>query len=255
MYWYSETRRPSVPEWRPETHDSDGAALWTGAGERIWSPLDNPPGADALAFADSKPRGFGLLQRDRNFDHYLDGVRYERRPSLWVEPLEDWGEGAVQLIELATDTETNDNIVLCWVPKAPAKAGNSYHLRYRLHWTDREPFPTDRAICVATRTGIGGQPGQARLPDVEKFVVEFLGGPLTTLPYGVLPEAVLSSPTGQFSTIFTEPVPDGIAGHWRVQFDFKAAGPEPVDLRLYLKSGSQALTETWLYHYHPNAAK
>jgi glucans biosynthesis protein len=256
MYWYSETAKPAGLEWRPEVHDSDGLALWTGTGERIWRPLNAPSGVGVSAFADKGPRGFGLFQRDRSFDHYLDGVRYERRPSLWVEPLGDWGEGSVQLIELPTNTETSDNVVVCWVPKANAVAGNSYHLRYRLHWTADEPFPPNRAVCVATRLGRGGQPGQATADHAVKFVVEFLGGALSSLPYGVKPEAVLSAPNGTFSDVFTEAVPDGVPGHWRAQFDFaQAAGSDPTELRLYLRLDGQTLTETWLYQYHADIRK
>jgi glucans biosynthesis protein len=99
----------------------------------------------------------------------------------------------------------------------------------------------------ATREGRGGQPGQPRPPGVVKFMVEFQGGQLAGLPFGVKPEAVLSAATGSFSYVFTEAVPDGIAGHWRAQFDFTPAGPGPVDMRLYLKMGDQTLSETWLY--------
>jgi glucans biosynthesis protein len=251
MYWFSETRRPGGVDWRPEVHDSDGLALWTGAGEHIWRPLNDPLHIRASAFSDRNPRGFGLLQRDRNFDHYLDGVHYERRPSLWVEPLEDWGEGAVQLIELPTDDEIHDNIVAMWVPRAGARAGAALTARYRLHWGADEPFPTPLARCIATRRGRGGQPGRARPPGVEKFMVEFTGGPLTQLPYGVRPEAVLSSPSGTFSYVFTEAVPDDVPGHWRAQFDFTPASREVVDLRLFLRLGGRTLSETWLYQYDP----
>jgi glucans biosynthesis protein len=251
MFWFSETVKPTAIDWRPEVHDSDGLALWTGAGERIWRPLNDPGAVAASSFSDVHPRGFGLSQRDRVFDHYLDGVFYDRRPSLWVEPLQDWGAGAVQLIEIPTDDEIHDNIVAFWVPEAPAKAGDTYHLRYRLHWTADEPFPSPLAVCVATRLGRGGQPGQPRPKGVQKFMVEFLGGPLTDLAYGVKPEAVLSAPRGTFSYIFTEAVPDGVAGHWRAQFDYTPDGDAPVDMRLYLRSGGQTLSETWLYQYRP----
>ena len=43
MYWFSETMKPTAIDWRPEVHDSDGLAMWTGAGEHIWRPLNNPP--------------------------------------------------------------------------------------------------------------------------------------------------------------------------------------------------------------------
>jgi glucans biosynthesis protein len=253
MYWFSETRKSEAVDWRPEVHDSDGLAMWTGAGERIWRPLNNPRHLIDSSFSDHDPRGFGLLQRDRNFDHYQDGVLYDRRPSLWVEPLDGWGPGSVQLIELPTDDEIHDNIVAAWVPAAPATAGSSHHLRYRLHWRADEPYPTSLARCVATRLGNGGQPGLPRPQGVRKFMIEFQGGPLAGLPFGVKPEPVLWASRGFFSYIFTEAVPDGVNGHWRAQFDLTVIGNDPVEMRLFLKNGEQILSETWLYQYHPFA--
>ena len=251
MYWFSESLKPGGIDWRPEVHDSDGLALWTGSGEHIWRPLNDPQHTSVSAFGDHNPRGFGLLQRDRVFDHYLDGVHYERRPSLWIEPLENWGDGAVQLVENPTDDEIHDNIVAMWVPRQPATAGSKYRLRYRLYWNADEPHPSELARCVATRLGRGGQPGQPRPRGVVKFMVEFLGGPLGELPFGVLPEAVLSAPAGRFSYVFTEAVPDGVPGHWRAQFDFAPAGAEVVDLRLFLRLKDKPLSETWIYQLRP----
>lgn len=251
MYWYSDKLKPGGIDWRPEVHDSDGLALWTGSGERIWRPLNNPAATGVSAFADRSPRGFGLMQRDRNFDHYLDGVYYDRRPSLWVEPLGDWGEGAVELLEIPTDDEIHDNIGAFWVPKAPATAGSSHSLRYRLHWLADEPYPSPLARCVATRVGRGGQPGTPRPQGVRKFMVEFLGGPLASLAFGVKPEAVLSAPAGRFSYVFTEAVPNNVAGHWRAQFDYSPEGSAPVDLRLFLRNGDQTLSETWICQLQP----
>lgn len=253
MYWFSEkSKNGTDPDWRPEVHDSDGLALWTGAGEHIWRPLNNPPKTTTSAFADNQPRGFGLSQRDRSFSNYLDGVRYERRPSLWVEPLDNWGKGSVQLVEIPTDDEVHDNIVAMWVPEARARAGAQYALSYRLHWVADEPYPGERARVVSTRIGRGGEPGRDDRPlGAQKFVVELKGGPLTSLPYGARPEAVLSSSRGQFSLVMVEAVPNDIPGHWRVQFDLTACGPEPVEIRMYLRHNGQALSETWLYQWHP----
>ncbi|WP_295550963.1 glucan biosynthesis protein [uncultured Pseudacidovorax sp.] len=253
MYWYSETLGARGIDWRPEVHDSDGLALWTGGGERIWRPLNNPSVIRASQFNDRAPKGFGLLQRDRAFDHYQDGVMYDKRPSLWVEPLGDWGDGSVQLVEIPTDDEIHDNIVAFWVPAAPAAKGSSYSLRYRLYWQADEPFPGPLARCVATRIGRGGQPGQPRPQGVRKFMVEFVGGTLKDIPFGVKPEAVLTASSGSFSYVFTEAVPNGVPGHWRAQFDFTPApgNNEPVDMRLYLRNGGLTLTETWLYQLQP----
>jgi glucans biosynthesis protein len=252
MYWFSETRKETAIDWRPEIHDSDGLAIWTGVGERIWRPLNNSPRIVASSFADDNPRGFGLLQRDRNFDHYLDGVYYDRRPSLWVEPRGAWGRGAIQLVEIPTDDEIHDNIVAMWVPEQPAAAGTETTLAYRLFWEADEPFPTDLARVVGTRLGNGGQPGLPRPKGVRKFMVEFSGPPLADLPFGVRPEAVLWASRGTFSYVFTEAAPDDSPGHWRAQFDLTAGpGIDPVELRLFLRLGEKILSETWMFQYHP----
>ena len=251
MYWYSEKKKPEGIDWRPEVHDSDGLAMWTGAGERIWRPLNNPPRTITSAFADENPRGFGLMQRDRNVDHYLDGVAYERRPSLWVEPIGAWGKGAVQLIEIPTDDEIHDNIVAAWVPAEPAVAGQSRTYRYRLYWQAEEPEPGPLARAVALRIGRGGEPGKPRPAGVRKFVVEFLGGPLEGLPTGTLPEAVITVSRGVVSHVFTEAVPNDVPGHWRAQFDLAVDGTDPVEMRIYLRLNGEALSETVLYQHHP----
>jgi periplasmic glucans biosynthesis protein len=252
MYWYSETIKPTAIDWRPEVHDSDGLALFTGTGERIWRPLNNPTRTMTSSFVDNNPRGFGLLQRDREFLHYLDGVKYEKRPSAWVEPLGQWGKGAVQLVELPTDDEIHDNIVAAWVPEKAPKAGDVLTYKYKLHWLADEPTPTPLARVTATRLGRGGQPGQTRPQGVRKFLVEFNGGPLVSLPKGVLPQAVLTASRGTFGAYqYMEAVPNEIAGHWRVQFDLQVEGVEPVEMRCFLKLGETIASETWSYQYHP----
>ncbi|WP_426142176.1 glucan biosynthesis protein [Pseudomonas sp. DWP3-1-2] len=255
MFWFSKTAKPTVTDWRPEVHDSDGLAIWTGSGERIWRPLNNAPRVMASAFTDNNPKGFGLLQRERNFDQYQDNVYYERRPGLWVEPQGDWGEGSVQLVEIPTDDETHDNIVAMWVPKLAARAAQKFHLRYRLHWLSDEPYPPSLARCVATRLGRGGRPGMSRPEGARKFVVEFKGGSLSKIPVGMTPLAVLSCSRGTLSDVNTEPVPDGKRDHWRANFDLSVEGKDPVELRLFLRLDDQALSETWLYQYHPFAAE
>jgi glucans biosynthesis protein len=257
MYWYSETKKETAIDWRPEVHDSDGLAMWSGNGERLWRPLNNPPHIMVSAFVDNNPRGFGLLQRDRVFDHYLDGVFYDKRPSLWVEPLpgpsgEGWGKGSIQLCEIPTDDEIHDNVVAMWVPADPVPSGAELNLNYRLHWLANEPYPSKLAPVWATRLGRGGQPGLPRPKGVRKFMVEFLGGPLRDLPFGAKPELVVSASRGSFGPYqLIEAVPDGVAGHWRAQFDLIADGADPVEMRAFLKSGGETLTETWMFQYHP----
>lgn len=250
MYWFSETEKRRREDWRPEVHDSDGLAIWSGGGERLWRPLINPPYPVTSSFAEQSPKGFGLMQRDREFENYLDGVNYDKRPSLWVEPLGDWGPGAIQLIELPTDDEIHDNVVAYWRPEAPARAGDSYRLKYRLYWLGDEPFPPQVARCVATRIGRGGQPGKPRPKGVYKFSVEFAGAALDPL-WGdtVKAEPVVSASSGTVSGAFMEPVPG--TKRWRAIFDLTPTGTDPVELRLYIRGNGDALTETWLYQFRP----
>lgn len=252
MYWFGETDKRRFEDWRPEVHDSDGLAIWTGAGERIWRPLTNQPFAVTSSFADNDPKGFGLLQRDRANENYLDGVNYERRPSLWVEPLEPWGAGSVQLIEMPTNDEIHDNIVAYWRPAAPARAGASYRLKYRLHWLADEPFAPRVARAVTTRIGRGGEPGTVRPQGAYKFVVDFAGPALDPL-WGdtVKASPVVTASRGTLGRAFIEPVPG--TRRWRAVFDLKAEGTEPVELRLYIQGNGDALTETWLYQFRPPA--
>ncbi|KAA0969330.1 glucan biosynthesis protein D [Aureimonas fodinaquatilis] len=249
MFWYGEYGRERMRDWRPEVHDSDGFAMWTANGERLWRPLNNPPYATISAFSDENPRGFGLLQRDRNFDHYQDGVMYDRRPSLWVEPLAPLGRGYVELLEIPTDDEIHDNIGLFWVPEDPALKGAEYKLHYRLHWLDNEPYPAENiAQTVGTRMGRGGEPGKPRPDNLFKFVIDFdRPSVMTQIPYGIFPEVIVSTSAGRVIRTFAEPVPNG--NIWRATIDLEIMPDEIAEMRAYLELDGKPLTETWLYQF------
>jgi glucans biosynthesis protein len=253
MFWYGEQNHAQALDWRPEIHDSDGLALWTGAGERIWRPLNNPPYAITSSFTDIDPRGFGLLQRDRDFTHYEDdGAFYERRPSVWIEPLGAWGAGAVQLVELPTDDEIHDNIVAYWLPQQAPTPGQSAVFEYRMHWTAEEPYtPQAVAHVVSSRTGRAGIPGQedARVNNARKFVIDFRGGPLASLPQRFDLQPMVSASRGKIINPYALKVVS--TDRWRAVFDLQVDGNEPVELRCFVRLGDKTLTETWLYQYHP----
>jgi glucans biosynthesis protein len=246
MFWYGENDPSANQDWRPEIHDSDGLAIWTGAGERIWRPLADPPRVLTNAFADTSPRGFGLLQRDRVFDHYQDdGVFYERRPSAWVEPIGDWGPGSVDLVQLPTDDETNDNVVAFWTPAKPVRAGDALTFRYRLHWSAEEPVAPGVARVVSTRAGPGGRPGQPRPPHVKKLVVDFEGGGLADLTRQSGVEPVVNAARGRVENVAAYPVVG--TSRWRMMMDVSILDSDSADLRGYLRLQGAALTETWSY--------
>lgn len=254
MYWYSETNHRQAADWRPEIHDSDGLAIWTGDGERIWRPLNSPPHPQTNTFSDRSPRGFGLLQRDRDFDHYQDdGVFYNRRPSAWIEPVGDWGQGSVLLMELPTNDEVDDNIVAFWQPKEPARTGEHRQIDYRMYWVAEEPHIPAVAHVIATRIGRSGVPGQQeeRDPNGRKFVIDFTGGPLDDLDQRYDLEVVVESSRGETGNAHCLKVVG--TDYWRASFDLHADGDDKVDLRCFVRLGEQTLTETWIYQYFPAA--
>ena len=251
MYWYSE----SVKGKAAEIHDSDGLAIWAGTGEHLWRPLINPPTLQISTFLDATPKGFGLMQRDHDYDHYLDAVYYERRPCAWVEPLGDWGKGSVQLVEIPTNNEIYDNVVAMWVPAAENRAGDQLGFRYKLYWRDKDPFPGDLALCVATRLGMGAIQGAPRSEVLRKFLIEFQGAVLATLDEGEMPEPVVTVSRGTTSHFITERSPDGAKNLWRTMFDLDPQGAEPVEMRCFLRYGGKPLTETWTYRYIPFASQ
>lgn len=258
MFWYSEMNRnrEDAADWRPEIHDSDGLSIWTGTGERLWRPLDNPPRVITNSFVDSNPKGFGLLQRDRSFQNYEDdGVFYEKRPSVWVEPLGQWGAGAVQLIEITTDAEIHDNIVAYWIPQAPVRKGDALSFDYRLHWVAEEPFLPSAGRVISTRRGRAGQPGETKVPGV-KFAIDFAGGELArhTEAEADPPVPVITVSRGQLVNPYALRVKG--TDNWRIIFDLVIDGTDPVDLRAYLKlPDGTALTETWLSQYFPGTRR
>jgi glucans biosynthesis protein len=241
-------------DWRPAIHDSDGLQLHTGAGEWLWRPLINPPDTHVNSYFDTTPRGFGLMQRDRNFSHYQDdGVFYERRPSVWVEPRGDWGRGAVMLVELHTADETADNVVAFWNPAAKPQPGEELLYAYRLFWCRYNPSLSRLAQVLVTRDGIGGVVGQKRSSFSWRFVVDFAGGDFAMLGSAATVTAVVSASRGRVELVSARPL-QSVSG-WRAMFDLRPDdnSPEAINLRLYLALDNQPLTETWIYQYSPPA--
>jgi glucans biosynthesis protein len=253
MFLCAKNDRRVAQDWRPEIHDSDGLQILTGTGEWIWRPLVNPAGVRVNSHADDSPRGFGLMQRERAFAQYEDdGVFYDKRPSVWVEPKSAWHKGAVMLLEIPTIDETADNVVAFWTPQDPPQSGGEYLYSYTLYWCRDNPRAPKLATVRATRTGIGGIVGQKRSHFAWRFVVDFAGGqlPLLAEHARVLPRVTASR--GRIELTSVRPLrPEG--DEWRAMFDLALTDDsvEPINLRLFLALEDQALSETWLYQYTP----
>lgn len=251
MFFAGENQKNISEDWRPQIHDSDGLQIWNGSGEWLWRPLVNPRAVRVSSFLDEAPRGFGLMQRDRSFrDYQDDGVFYDRRPSVWVEPKGNWGRGAVMLVEIPTRDETMDNIVAFWNPERKPQRGEELLYAYRLYWSRENPFGPRLATTGATHTGIGGVIGQPRKYFSWRFVVDFFGGDLALITDADKVVPVISASRGRVEITSARPLQP--LNGWRAMFDLVPdASTDPIDLRLYLSYQGEPLTETWLYQYEP----
>jgi glucans biosynthesis protein len=240
MFFFDFNDRQSVDDYRPAVHDSDGLAIRNGRGEELWRPLSNPRDLQISTFADTNPRGFGLLQRQRDFRTYQDlESMFEKRPSLWVEPIGDWGEGAVQLVEIPTKEEIHDNIVAFWRPKDPLKQKGEYNFTYRLHWGQERPGGAALARVIKTRIGAG--PDNTRL-----FVLDLVGDNLKGTKVEAS-KANLTSDKGKISNVVIQPNPE--TGGWRVSFRLAPAKEPAIELRGQLMQGDAPLSEVWVYRW------
>ena len=262
MYFMGENDRHyndrnKYDDFRPEMHDSDGMQFQSANGEWLWRPLRNPFIQKVAQFEANDVKGFGLIQRDRNFDHYQDiELAYEQRPNYWVEPKGKWGEGQLELIELATKDETADNIILAWVPKQPIVPDNALTLAYRITSLLDMPKaqPTGIVLNTFEAPPIALGSSEKAEPGTRRFMVEFIGPDVAYyLNDPGLVQINASASNGKIYRSFITPNPkiNGL----RVHIDVKIQPASSTDLRIFLRAGSKRLTETWAYTWndeHPD---
>ncbi|MGC8853487.1 MAG: glucan biosynthesis protein [Halothiobacillaceae bacterium] len=251
MFLHGEATGNTFGDFRPEEHDSDGLLIHAASGEWLWRPLENAPQVRINRFAADHVRGFGLMQRDRNFDHYQDlAWRYEDRPSLWIEPMGDWGAGGVELVRLPSDNSTLDNVVAYFVPVQPLQAGQTLRLAWRMRWLKDDAGLPGGARVIATRLSTSNT---ERLPEnqgVVRYVIDFAGGDLARLRTPGEVEAVSSlHGTGRIRSQRLEPNPH--TQGWRLTLFVEPPGEGTAELRAFLKRGEAVLSETWSAAYPP----
>jgi glucans biosynthesis protein len=233
MFLFGEARLRHFSDYRPEVHDSDGLLVASASGEWIWRPLQNPKDAHRvtrLSLAD--PQGFGLLQRDRSFASYEDlEARYERRPGYWVTPDGAWGAGAVELVEIPSDSEGNDNVAAYWVPdEAPAR-GAELTVRYTLTASLDDPPRPPLARVRDTRI----RPGAA----ADLFVLDF-DAPAASEDSGEVRAEV--SGAGVRNVVLQENAPEE-----GLRCTFEVSGKtDDGELRVRLLRDDRPASETWV---------
>jgi glucans biosynthesis protein len=236
---------------RPQIHDSDGLSIWNGKDEHIWRPLVNANQIQFSGFTDDGLKGFGLLQRERRADRYQDfDANYELRPSVWVEPKENWGEGTVDLIELPTHNEYLDNIVAYWRPKDPLEAGRTYRFQYRLTWCYDPPVTRNFAFVSQTLVGASTQHAGMRL-----FYIDFSGteglnlcDDMNEVCSDKLRNVQLTASAGSIVNAVIRQ--NKIAGGHRVGFEYEPGpGVTQADIRCALISEGKPVSEVWIYRW------
>ncbi len=255
MFFTGENDRRFHDDFRTELHDSDGLMIHSGTGEWIWRPLRNPRQQAISSFVERNVRGFGLMQRDRVFEHYQDlDLNYELRPSYWIEPQGDWGEGVVELIEIPTTDETNDNIVALWAPKLPLEPGRAFSFGYKLTamLDSSDLHPGGRIINTyqAKPKALGsGEPVNA---GARRFIVDFAGGDLDYhLKQAEKVEIVPSIAYGRIDRAFIVPNPK--TSGFRAFIDIVVEPGQLAEMRAFLRSGDKTLTETWSYPWRADS--
>ncbi|KKB85816.1 hypothetical protein VW29_05875 [Devosia limi DSM 17137] len=252
MFLYAETNRAGFDDYRPQVHDSNGLLVERQGGEVMWRALNNAGDLGNSYFWEANPRAFGLYQRGRDFETYQDAeAHYERRPSARVEPVGDWGQGSIRLIEIPAKLEADDNIVAFWIPSEPALAGEAREFQYRMIWGNLDPAPEGIAYVAETRAGKGGVSGIAGQANLRKFVVDFKGGELDALPPGT-PLDILANVSGGLlrNSTLSRNEANGV---WRLVLDVEHDGTTTIEMKAYLIGLGRKLTETWLYQWRPSA--
>lgn len=246
MFLYGENTPRPPGEWRPAVHDSGGLQIENGDQEWLWRPLLNPQSFLVSSFALDNPRGFGLMQRDENFSDYEDlGARYDLRPSAWIEPDGEWGKGRVELVEIPSPSETEDNIVAYWVPEALPQPGHTYTYQYKILFGKAEEALPPAGYTVHSFVGSGRNPGMPCSADRDslRFIVDFAG----RMPQGsgAIKGVVSASDSSSVTDVTVER--NEAAGGYRLSFRVTPVPHKALELRAFLQSGSAALTETWSY--------
>lgn len=248
MFWFGENSERKFDDYRPEVHDSDGLLVRMDNSEVLWRPLNNASVMRHQQFSTKGVRGYGLLQRDRNFNNYQDIFNhYHKVPSVWIEPRGNWGEGDIHLLELSTGYEGLDNIVVFFDPKVKPAPLQPLRIGYTMFWTRETDRRLSENIVIGTRIGADG-----RDPAKREICIDFKGPKLDLFNEADPPKAIAScSPNGVISESLV--FRNSEDGSWRVVLKMQpvAGNTEPIDLRCTLKKGDEVVSETWTYLWSP----
>lgn len=221
---------------RPEVHDADGLQVHEKDGKWTWRALSQQGYPSLVRLQRTSLKGFGLVQRDTDPQHYLDEeALYHQRPTVWIEPLSDWGAGAIELLELPAPHEGIDNIATWWVPEQGVSPGTPVNLKYRVSFCVGDRPEHDLGKGIAYRIN---REGRERM----QLEIDFSGPALAARDKDLPPQVQLTSIRGFVTSTTCRRQAEGI---WTAHLDVRPTGEGPVELSVVLKEGERELTETW----------
>ena len=249
MFVFGENSAHRFEDWRPEVHDSDGVLVQTGENDWIWHPIENLPGRYDKHFPTDSLKGYGLMQRDRDFTHYKDlEANYEKRPSAWITPLGDWPPGAVVLYTFETNSEATDNVTLFWKPDLQADSDEPLELNYKIGLQLKGPVhPFARVL--ETRIG-----HRTLDPNSRTVLVEFSRPeqitpeeiPMLRAEFSADPLEALDPPVVQYN-----PAEDRIRVFVNLRKPAPEASHQNYELSAQLFQDDKAISEKWSYTWKP----
>lgn len=222
----------------PSIHDSDGLQIETGDGHWLWHPLRNPDRLSLIRLPLNNPVGYGLMQRDRNFNDYqFVGRHYQDRPSAWVNFTGDWGEGTIDLIEIPSRNADDDNVVAFWEPKTAPPPGQPLTLHYTIEWQGAQQTLPPLGWTAETR--VTNPSSNTRI-----FSVYFTGGELAALPQwvGLQPDVQVDK-DNKVSDVTLVKLPN--SSRWRLRFTVQGSPGGHIDAHITYRG--RPLTEGWNY--------
>jgi glucans biosynthesis protein len=142
------------------------------------------------------------------------------------------------LLELPSDHEGIDDIAAWWTPREPLPPHRPLELRYRISFTSVEPgeSPLGRAADFDVEPRPDGTIG---------LRVDFVGDRAKNVVAAdapVVPEVTCLR--GTLGSVSCRRLSER---SWRLRFDVRPSGAEPMELSAVLRQGNDPLTETWRY--------
>lgn len=237
MWMWGDGIKPPPLDSRPHVHDSDGLLVLSDDQHWTWRALNRQsyPSLTALSF--DQVHGFGLMQRDTEYSHYLDDeAKYHLRPSVWVTPTRPFQAGHIELLELPGVHEGIDNIAAYWVPK-DVTVSQPLDLEYRVSFFAGN-HPQEDWLATARRVDV------SRTSENVLLKVNFDGNAIQQLSLETPLELDLSTVRGE---VVQQSLVANKDGSRTAKIAIRPTEDAPFEIRVTLKDANRTISETWSY--------